>query len=170
MDLDTEDANTESKTSLSFPTQSVVEEVKDDGMVDRRKKAAGVVKEEVKIAERRNVVCDGCKSVFTQAGSLQHHLAVAGRCKRMKKLDPQEFKCHRCFRRFNSKSHFSKHVSYVLNCAVKKKQREEKFMKVPGIVKDNGLETDVLDVDKIVINGTMERFNGKEEKILGSDL
>ena len=79
-------------------------------------------------------VCDGCQSVFTQAASLHHHQAVSGRCRRVKEPEPQEFVCHRCFKQFNSKSHWSKHVSFVLDCSDKKQQRKDKVTEEMGLL------------------------------------
>ena len=73
-------------------------------------------------------VCNGCLSVFTQAASLHLHQAVAGRCRMVKEPEPQEFVCHRCFKQFNSKSHWSKHVSFVPDCSDKKQPRKDKVM------------------------------------------
>ena len=78
--------------------------------------------------------CHGCQSVFTQAASLHHHQAVAGRCKRVKEPEPQEFSCHRCFRLFTSKSHWSRHINYVFNCEAKTHQREGKMVEEAGLI------------------------------------
>ena len=84
-------------------------------------------------------VCDGCQSVFTRAATLRHHQAVAGRCKRVKEMEPEEFACHRCFKHFNSKGHWSKHVSFVLDCSDKKQRRNDKMMEVVGLLEVQGL-------------------------------
>ena len=84
------------------------------------------------------LVCDGCQSVFTRAASLRHHQAVAGRCRRVKELEPPEFVCHRCFKQFNSKSHLSKHVSFVLDCWNKKHQREGKVVEEVDLLEEEG--------------------------------
>ena len=76
------------------------------------------------------LVCDGCQSVFTRASSLRHHQAVAERCKRAKEPEPQEFACHRCSRQFTSKKTWNRHMSLVLNCVAKNKQREDQTVEV----------------------------------------
>ena len=83
-------------------------------------------------------VCHGCQSVFTQTAALHHHQAVAGRCKRMKDLDPQEFSCHRCFRKFNSKSNWSRHNTFVLNCLDKKNKREDRMVEEASLLEVHG--------------------------------
>ena len=83
-------------------------------------------------------VCDGCQSVFTLAASLREHLAVAGRCKRVKEPEPQEFVCHRCLKLFNSKGHWSKHISFVLDCSVYKQQREDEVTEDIGLLEVQG--------------------------------
>ena len=52
----------------------------------------------------------------------------------MKEPEPQEFVCHRCFKQFNSKSHWSKHVSFVLDCSDKKQQRTDKVTEEMGLL------------------------------------
>ena len=91
-------------------------------------------------------VCHGCQSVFTQPASLRHHQAVVERCKRRKELEPQEFACHRCYRQFNSKSNYSRHVTFVLDCLDKKKRRDDMMseevclLEVQGAVEELRLE------------------------------
>ena len=83
-------------------------------------------------------VCDDCQSVFTQAAALLNHQAVVERCKRVKEPKTQEFTCQRCFRQFSSKSNWSKHVTFVLDCFVKKKHRENRTVEEADLLEVHG--------------------------------
>ena len=101
-------------------------------------------------------VCDGCQSVFTRAASLHHHQAVAGRCKRVKELEPQEFACHRCSRQFTSKSPWNRHISQVLNCASQKKQREDKTVEEAGSMEVQGAEEELCLETGAMVESSLE--------------